>query len=171
MICRWKGQDILLNILSQDNWISREWVLHIYGEGSDEQMLKDLVISKGLKDRVLFMGYCIDIPRKLQQVDLVIIPSRQDSGPIVLFEAMMAAKPIVGANMGAMPAYIQDGVNGILSLSSDVEGFERALDLAWTQQQYWPQWGKASKDILLSKYDFSSSLTLLNLMLGSCSGD
>ena len=39
----WKGQDILIETLSADQWKERDWHLTLYGSGSDERYLRSLL--------------------------------------------------------------------------------------------------------------------------------
>ena len=57
----WKGQDLLLDVLSQPQWRDRSWRLRFYGEGPDRDYLERLVRFYNLSDRVTFEGQVTDI--------------------------------------------------------------------------------------------------------------
>jgi glycosyltransferase involved in cell wall biosynthesis len=52
----YKGQDILLEVLGSGGWRSRDWRLHLYGEGPDRKYLEALVQHYGIAERVEFCG-------------------------------------------------------------------------------------------------------------------
>ncbi|HEX8532166.1 MAG TPA: glycosyltransferase, partial [Cytophagales bacterium] len=57
----WKGQDLMLEVLSQPVWRDRDWTLNLYGEGPDEAYLRRLAAFYGIADRVRFHGHAPDI--------------------------------------------------------------------------------------------------------------
>ncbi len=50
----------------------------------------------------------------LAAADVVVLPSRADSFGIAILEAWLAAKPVIGALAGGLPAVIDDGIDGFL---------------------------------------------------------
>lgn len=158
---RWKGQDVVLSILAKEKWRKRKWQLNIYGDGPDKENLIKIVKESGLSERVKFHGHNERIEDIFQSNDLVLIPSKQDSGPIVLFEAMLAARPVVGTYMGAMPEYIDTNQTGVLSKSIKGSDFENALEEAWSNRGKWGKWGVAGRNKILASYDFEPEKTLL----------
>ncbi|NDC77186.1 MAG: glycosyltransferase [Chitinophagia bacterium] len=166
LVQRWKGQDIAIAALSSPRWLERQWTLDIYGTGEDRDRLVEQVLKASLSDRVSFRGYGEDIEGILATHHLVLIPSRQDSGPIVLFEAMQAARPVVGTPMGAMPDRIQEGVNGFLSPTICDKGFAAALEKAWDAQERWHEIGCRARKDILARLDPYPQKTLLKLISG-----
>lgn len=55
------------------------------------------------------------------------LPSRDDSFGIVLLEAWLHGKPVVGARAGGIPAVIQEGETGLLIPYGDPQALARAL--------------------------------------------
>ncbi len=51
--------------------------------------------------------------------DIAVLPTRLDCFGIVLLEAMLLAKPVIGCRSGAMPDIIEDGINGFLTPFGD----------------------------------------------------
>ena len=165
LVTRWKGQDMVIRILAKDHWRSLNWHLNIYGDGADKEALLNLISEKKLTDKVTLHGHTEDVNNIFAENDMILIPSRQDSGPIVLFEAMLAAKPVVGTYMGAMPDYITNYTTGVLAKDTTENEFENALEAAWNYRYQWEEWGKAGREKLLSSYDFEPHKTLLAKML------
>lgn len=164
LITRWKGQDIVLSILSKGPWIERDWQLDIYGAGEDEYTLRAFVESSVIRDRVFFYGHCSEIASVYAEHHLILIPSRQDTGPIVLFEAMMAGRPVVGTPMGAMPDFIEDGQTGVMSSDIDEVSFAEAMERAWLSRSEWPVWGLSAREKMLKSYDLQPEKSLLKML-------
>jgi len=64
---------------------------------------------------VEFKGSFDDLAQMLSEFDVAVVPPIwQDNAPLVVLEALSAKKPIIGANIGGIPDFVQDGVNGLL---------------------------------------------------------
>jgi glycosyltransferase involved in cell wall biosynthesis len=164
LVCRWKGQDILLKVLAEPRWQQREWLLNIYGEGEDRFYLERLAAHYGIKERVIFQGHVNNISRIWETNHMLLAPSRQDSGPIVCYEAMYYARPVVGSFMGAMPEFIRNEETGILAKGIGERDFAEALETAWQHRQQWKTWGENGRKYLDQHYDYDAARTLLNLL-------
>ncbi|MCB0696725.1 MAG: glycosyltransferase family 4 protein [Chitinophagaceae bacterium] len=162
---RHKGQDVALKALSGKEWKDRSFVLNIYGKGQDEGYLKKLIAYYGLEDKVRFRGYEKSMERIWEENHMLLIPSRQDSGPITLFEAMCCGRPAVGTRMGAIPDYLETGVNGVLCEPFSYQSFADALESAWQQKDKWEEWGQASLRMIQERYDFHPEQTMLNYII------
>lgn len=164
LITRWKGQDMVLSILSDEHWAARDWQLDIYGTGEDEHLLRAQIESSGIRDHVFFHGYQHELAQVYAVHHLILIPSRQDTGPIVLFEAMLAGRPVVGTPMGAMPHFIEDGQTGIIASGVEKDHFAEAMDRAWNAKMFWSDWGISARNRIIASYDLHPDRTLLDLI-------
>ena len=165
LVSRWKGQDLVMKILANEKWLSRNWVLNLFGKGEDEFNFKELAIQLGISKHILFHNFTNDIENVFKENHLVLIPSRKDSGPIVLFEAMLAARPVVGSYMGAMPDYIVSEETGVLAKGISENDFEEALETAWINRDKWDEWGKEGYRKMMTVYDFTPAKTLLKRLV------
>jgi glycogen synthase len=70
----------------------------IAGSGSYKQQLEELIISKGLRDKVKLIGSISEEEKSALYVrsDLVVFPSTNEPFGMVLLEASMMHKPIIG---------------------------------------------------------------------------
>lgn len=123
-----KGFDILIDIWRDVAKKYPEWQLHIYGEGSWENILQKKIDSAGLNGKVLLQGSCVDIIEKYIDYSLHIMTSRYEGQGIVLIEAQACGLPSVvfDFDYGASDI-IEDGVNGFLIQQGDKELFTKAL--------------------------------------------
>jgi glycosyltransferase involved in cell wall biosynthesis len=116
MLEEWKGFDIIIEAISE---IKKEIPLvHllIAGSGREEQNLKKLVTELNLEQNVRFLGFVSGREKYsfYKSSDIFILPSRHDSFPIVILEAMACGKPIVASNVGAISEIVINGENGFL---------------------------------------------------------
>jgi glycosyltransferase involved in cell wall biosynthesis len=68
---------------------------------------------------VAFLGRREDVPRLLQSIDLLLVPSRQDPLPTVIVEAALSGVPAVGSRAGGIPEMIVEGQTGYLAESDE----------------------------------------------------
>lgn len=61
-----------------------------------------------------------EMPNLYNLIDLYLITSRSEGGPLSLLEAMACAKPVVATKVGMCPYVIKHGENGFLSEIDDI---------------------------------------------------
>lgn len=96
------------------------------GDGPLLELLKDKALSLGLHDHVRFMGFTNCPEDILCLSDIFALMSLHEGIPMVLLEAMRAAKPIIATNVGGIPEIIKDDENGILVPAENPEVFAAA---------------------------------------------
>lgn len=109
-----KGIQLLIEALNEiDNKVKYE--CYIVGDGPERTALEKKVEIYGLQDKINFLGNRIDIPNILQNSTIFIHPAIWEEGfGITLIEAMSCGIPCIAFKKGAIPEYIEDGVNGFL---------------------------------------------------------
>ncbi len=76
--------------------------LTLVGAGPDENELRDLVSRHGMGDRVRFAG-AMPAREAFALGRLMVVPSRKESLPYVVLEALAAGMPLVSTNVGGIP--------------------------------------------------------------------
>ena len=89
--------------------------LLMVGEGPDKEMAEELCISKGIEEKVLFVGNSHEIDKILCFSDLFILPSEIESFGLAALEAMACGVPVISSNTGGLPEVNVQGVSGFLS--------------------------------------------------------
>ena len=95
--------------------------LALVGTGELEGPLRELAAREGVEARVSFLGFQ-DGQRTMPAFDALIVPSRYDSSPYVLLEAIMAGVPIIAAPIGMAEQIAGDGGAGWLVENTDGPG-------------------------------------------------
>jgi glycosyltransferase involved in cell wall biosynthesis len=91
----------------------------IAGGGPMEQELKELVMQKGLGDRMVFTGFVDSIHEILNIIDINVISSLSEALCLSIIEGMSIGKPSVGTATGGIPEVIRDGYNGFIVRPGD----------------------------------------------------
>jgi glycosyltransferase involved in cell wall biosynthesis len=72
--------------------------------------------------RIRYIGYRKDVENVYHTADIVVVPSRwQEPLGLINLEAGACRKPVVATRVGGIPEVIEDGMNGYLVESGDVE--------------------------------------------------
>ena len=140
----WKGQDILLEVLSSDLWKSRKWQLRFYGNGIDKQHIENLIRTFGLEDRVTFAGFANDMREIWADSQLMVLPSRGEGTPLATLEAMMCGRPVVTTDVGGNREVLEDGLTGWIADAATPRSFALAMERAWLDRGRWAEMGRAA---------------------------
>ncbi|PLX39322.1 MAG: glycosyl transferase [Hyphomicrobiales bacterium] len=104
-----KGPDVFIRALAalpaRDN--GKPANAAIVGDGDDKPSLEALVAALGLEERVTFHP-AMPARKAFAMADAVIVPSRAESMPYIVLEAIAAGKPIVASRVGGIPEILHD---------------------------------------------------------------
>ncbi|MDB5577987.1 MAG: glycosyl transferase group 1 [Bradyrhizobium sp.] len=122
-----KGIDLLIKSFASATL--HGWRLRILGDGPERGSLEQLVATFGVSGLVTFEGAqpharCLAV---IARSGMFVLPCRtarngdKDGIPVVLMEAMAAARPVVGGDLPTIRELIDDGETGLL-VEPDHEG-------------------------------------------------
>jgi glycosyltransferase involved in cell wall biosynthesis len=99
--------------------------LLVIGAGPQEYRLKEESRTRGLGDRICFMGHVEESEkfRLLQMCDLYVSTSQHEGFGLVFLEAMACALPIVCYSHGGQTDFLEDTITGYLLPLNDLGGF------------------------------------------------
>jgi len=90
--------------------------LHLIGPPDDDY--KNILLSEiqksDIKDNVFFEGMRNDVFAFLKNMDIAIMPSRDEAFGRVTVEYMLMGLPVIASNSGANPELVKNGRNGFL---------------------------------------------------------
>lgn len=122
-----KGQDILLQALAL---LPEDAGAAIFvGDGPEQPRLEKLVKELGLTQRVFFAGKQPhdEIAEWMSAVDVLVIPSRNEGWPTVIFEALACGLQVVGTAVGGIPEALDSDELGIVVPPEDPVALASAL--------------------------------------------
>jgi glycosyltransferase involved in cell wall biosynthesis len=109
-----------------------EATLAVVGDGSQREMLENLVKEMGLQKAVTFYGRVehAQIQALYDENDIAVNASNVDNLPGTVLEAYACGLPIVSTRAGGIPYMVEDGVTGLLlDLDDDEALAARVIDL------------------------------------------
>jgi glycosyltransferase involved in cell wall biosynthesis len=94
-----------------------------------DQKKKTLVSELGLKDRVVFAGFCNNVIGEIAKARLFLFTSNYEGMPNALMEAMSVGLPCISVDCdgGAAKYLIKDSINGILINKNDIDALEKQM--------------------------------------------
>lgn len=170
---RWKGHDLILEALSAEEWRSRDWRLSIYGEGADQENIEELINYYLLKDKVTLKGFQPDMGKVWAEHQILLMPSRVESAPLTVCEAMLCARPVLTTDIGDMAAYYEEGVSGFLAAAPNAKYLGQALNRMWDQRIELREMGLEARKRMEKKFDHRAEERFLEIMISkvNCGND
>ena len=88
----------------------------IGGDGSLKDAIEASLQEEGIADHVNLPGWIShdDLPKYLNQLRLLVLPSYTEGLPNIMLEAMACGTPVLATPVGAIPDVIQDEVTGFI---------------------------------------------------------
>ena len=120
-----KNQKVLLRAVSLLD--DKNTHLVLCGRGDRREKLEQLASRLGIRDRVHFLGYRLDIPEMYRMADCFAFPSLQEGLPFALMEAMQSGLPIVASRIRGTVDLIQPDAGGILCHPRSPAEFARGV--------------------------------------------
>jgi glycosyltransferase involved in cell wall biosynthesis len=122
-----KGLDVLLDAVAPLR--ARVPAVHVVlvGEGPLDGDLRRRIAAEALGACVHLVGPTPDAAGALIAADVVAVPSRWESGPLVVAEALELGRPVVATPVGFVPEMVTDGQTGRLVPPGDAGALAGAL--------------------------------------------
>jgi len=110
--------------------------LLMVGEGPEKSKAMAYVKSKGLNEKVVFLGNSNEIDKILCYSDLFLLPSEMESFGLVALEAMANGVPVISSNAGGLSEVNKHGFSGFLSDVGEVNSMAKnALELLLDEEK------------------------------------
>lgn len=142
--------------LLKDKYPQLPLKLMIMGKGSQENHLKKMAIK--LKIEPVFTGWIAnnELPRYLNQMTMVVIPSLAESFGVAALEASACGKPVIASNVGGLPEIVQDGVTGLIVESKQPKKLFEALERLILDEKMRIEMGIAGRARVIKLYYWQS---------------
>jgi len=132
-----KGQHLVVEALNSIN--NKDIQLLIIGHCMDNKYLDKLnnMIDEFKLQKQISITSFIESPMELMPLlDLVILPTYEETFGLVVAESMLMGTPVIGSNAGGVPEIIEDKINGLLfepknykSLKEEIVRISNSLEL------------------------------------------
>lgn len=99
----------------------------LIGDGSLRARLEEKARAWGLESRVFFMGWQEDVSGYLDELDILVMPSRNEGVGRSALEEQAAGVPVVASRVGGIPEVVRDNETGILFSPGDPAACAEAI--------------------------------------------
>jgi glycogen(starch) synthase len=161
-----KGFDVALSAFSE---LLNEFPgarLLIAGDGAARNELEQQAADLDIRDRVDFLGWVgpAEIPALINTATIVLMPSRQESLPLVALETALMARPIVGTRIGGLPEVIADGQTGLLVESEDATAMADAVRCLLREPELASDLGRAARTRVQQLFSWKNHVDSYNCL-------
>jgi len=145
---RFSAEKGILNLIeavallaSEENKIAKNKTkFFIIGDGELKEEVKKLINQNNLNAKIQLSGWVLheELPKHLNEMKLLVIPSYTEGLVNVMLEAMACGTPVLATAVGAIPDVIKDGKTGFILEDNSPEtiarGITRALNHPYLEQ-------------------------------------
>ena len=151
----------LENILDIENY--KKIKLLIYGKGELKNKLESLTKELQIEDKVIFKGYISneDIPKVLNEMDIFVVPSINESFGVAAVEAMACEIPVIASSVGGLKEVIIDKETGYLVPKKDYKEIAKYLKKLILDKNLRIYLGKNGRKRVLENYDWNSNVNYM----------
>lgn len=159
-----KGHDTALSALAALKRAGYAFRYLIVGGGPLDDAIKAMIARYGLEDEVMMAGTIFPATALYTQVDLVLMPSRNESFGMALVEAMFFNVPVMASAVGGIPDVVRHQENGVLLPADDVEAWTASIaDFLQHPDKYRQLAQRAAVDVVQRYSMASCTAKIINL--------
>nr|WP_247743123.1 glycosyltransferase [Phaeobacter italicus] len=151
-----KGQMVLIHALAKLVETHPDLHLSLIGDGEMRQDLEAAIARYDLSRHVTLTGWLseADVRAELAKAHALVMPSFAEGLPMVVMEAMAAARPVVATYIAGTPELVVPGQTGWLVPAGDPDVLAEAIsDLAATPAETLSRMGQAGRTRVLQRHD------------------
>ncbi|HEX3082862.1 MAG TPA: glycosyltransferase family 4 protein [Candidatus Saccharimonadia bacterium] len=131
--------------------------VNIVGVG-DQDDVRATAATLGVESGLKFLGLQDSqaLAQLYPQADVVVLPSHNDSFPMVLVEAMACGTPVVSTTVGGIPTLVENGVTGLLVTPGDTTALGSAIERILSDKVLAKQMGETGRELVEKELTWSS---------------
>ena len=159
-----KGQMVLIPAMAMIKARIKGTRLHLVGDGPGRAALETAIAAQGLQDNITLTGWLDEaaVRRELDAAHALIMPSFAEGLPMVVMEAMAAARPVLATHIAGTPELVQPGKTGWLVPAGDPQALaEAALELAAMDARTRAAMGDAGRARVFARHDVDNEAAKL----------
>ncbi|MBI9054681.1 MAG: glycosyltransferase family 4 protein [Bacteroidales bacterium] len=119
-----------------------------------DQEIKKFIQNNNLEHNVKFLGQLEqkEVATLLAQSKMLVVPSIQETAPMVIAEAMALGKAIVATNVGGIKYMVQDGITGFVIPPDNIHAIVEKVNLLLLNKNLRLNMGKNAKELAQKTY-------------------
>lgn len=166
-----KGQMVLVQAMADLVMDLPDIHLSLIGDGEMRADLEAAISARGLQRHITLTGWLseADVRAELSAAHALVLPSFAEGLPMVVMEAMAAARPVITTYVAGTPELVLPGKNGWLVPAGDCAALvDAVLQLAATPHDDVVKMGQAGRDRVLQRHDSEREAAKLAALFHRC---
>tara|TARA_R110002049_G_scaffold23781_7_gene84825 strand:- start:38268 stop:39464 length:1197 start_codon:yes stop_codon:yes gene_type:complete len=151
-----KGQLALVTAMARLKLSHPDLHLTLIGDGEMRHAIERAIADHGLSGQITLTGWVDEdrIAAELATAHALVMPSFAEGLPMVVMEAMAAARPVIATYIAGTPELVQPEVNGWLVPAGDIDALAGAMaGLAEAPLNKLTNMGKSGRKRALARHD------------------
>ena len=140
-----KGQDLILDVFSQEKWRQRPIEVTLYGSGPCRESIAALAEMLDVTV-VRFGGFESHIENIWATHHALILPSRFEGLPLSVVEAMLCGRVCIVTDIAGNAELLTDNETGFVAAAPSARSLDEALERAWQKRTEWKLMGQAARE-------------------------
>jgi L-malate glycosyltransferase len=149
-----KGHDVLMDAAVHVLRRFPDARFELVGGGPELEALLARADARRMTHAFTFLGHRDDVPARLADADIFVLPSRSEAFPNAVLEAMAAGLPIVASAVGGILELIDDNRTGLLVPAGDSAALADRLCRLMERRTLATRLGDAARDEVHARYSF-----------------
>ncbi len=133
----------------------------IYGDGPEKNNLKLQIANYNLQNKVEFLGWQTNSNEIYSSIDVLLLPSEEESFPQAALESMSYGIPVIASDVGGVSELVEDKKTGFLIKSKSPESFADAI-LSICQDNYCYHHFSENSKIKASEFSVDKMINSIN---------
>lgn len=123
-----KGFDLLVKIWEELIKHNPDINIDVIGDGPELESVRNMITTKKLERNITLLPFTSELEKEILGYDLLILPSRFESFPMIVLEAMSKSIPVVSFNIDCgLKEMLLDNVNGFSVEKYEVKKFANKI--------------------------------------------
>lgn len=158
-----KGQHLVLEAVRKLSEEGIDAKALIVGHAMNDEYLQKL--QNDYRDRAIFTGFTREAQTLMQLCDVIVLATENETFGLVLIEAMMCGVCVVASDSGGPLEIIDDGVNGLLFKTFDVDDLAGKLRQLHSDEKLCQTFAEAGRVKAIEKFESQKQFMELKIML------
>lgn len=154
-----KGYDVLVDAAALVLQRFPDARFHCVGGGPERSRIETRMAARGVAHAFSLLGPQDDVAARLSAADIFVLPSRTESMPNALLEAMAAGLPVVASAVGGIPEVIDEGRTGLLYRDNDPRSLADCLSQLMNDAAFADALGDRARHEAHSRYSIDTMVS------------
>jgi glycosyltransferase involved in cell wall biosynthesis len=135
MLRELKGPDVFIDAFQRtERILARPLKAAVIGDGPDRDIYERMIVQRGLGNRIKLLP-AMRVAEAFTMSDIVVVPSRAESMPYIVMEAIAAGKSVIASRVGGIPEALGK-TSAALVAADDPDGLATIMVDALTQADW-----------------------------------